>query len=546
MRAVTIGLVLALCLGCQTTPPPDYRELTDRIANGEQVDVADLRTQFLARADLPEQMERLNELEEQALELVEDEPLKLGSIGSAIIDIYYGSLTGHYVLTRFYDHVDSPEAAKPHEEWVEKIREDMQAHGDGSREHPYPAMTSIEAQMYAISQNMSPVGSIYQSSEDVPFSILIQAKIDGEPIKSMNFDLHGVYEAVQMEFAQADANFTPFSLIGLLAKNSDPAAQAAIGTFLASQGRIDDAIDWLHAASRRGNLLANTFLARIYWEQANSTEDEAAKKAALDEVLENYLHAIALGSADAMYALGVLYINDQYGEENQASGVTLLKQAAEMHYSDAAMFLGHLYYVGDVVKRDPAEARRYYVEASELDNPFARRAYARFLLDPSTDQAPDPRAAEWLEEVVKTEEDPESMVLLGNLYARGVGVPQNTRRAVSWFKDAVKTSPDDASIVNEVAWTLTVSDVSALKRERYALNIMDTLMKRDNVARRRPEYLDTWAAAHAANGDFERAVSLQEEALAVAESQDQTDVLDVLREHLEAFRDGKTITERAP
>lgn len=546
MRAVLIGLVLSLSLGCQTTPPPDYRELADRIANGEQVDVADLRTQFLARADLPEQMERLNELEEQALELVEDEPLKLGSIGSAILDIYYGSLTGHYVLSRFYEHVDSPEAAEPHEEWVKKIRADMQSVGDGSREHPYPAMTAVEAQMYAISLDMSPVGSIYQSSEDVPFSILIQAKVPDEPIKSMSFDLSGVYQAVQMEFAESDADFSPFSLIGLLAKNNDPAAQAAIGTFLASQGRIEDAIDWLRASSRRGNLLANSFLARIYWDQANATDDPQVKAAALDEVLENYLHAIALGSADAMYALGVLYLNDQFGEENQASGVTLLKQAADMHYSDASMFLGHLYYAGDVVKQDYAEARSYYVQASELDNPFAQRAYARFLLDPATEQAPDPRAAKWLETQARDQDDPEAMVLLGNLYARGVGVTQSTRRAVGWFKDAVKTAPENASIVNEVAWTLTVSDLEHLKRERYALNIMDTLMTKDNSARRRPEYLDTWAAAYAANGDFDRAVSLQEEALAVAESQEQTDVLDVLREHLETFRAGKTITERAP
>ena len=81
------------------------------------------------------------------------------------------------MLSRFYEHVDSPEAAGPHEEWVKKIRAYMQSAGDGSRERPYPAMTAVEAQMYAISLDMSPVGSIYQSSEDVPFSILMGEKI---------------------------------------------------------------------------------------------------------------------------------------------------------------------------------------------------------------------------------------------------------------------------------------------------------------------------------------------------------------------------------
>jgi TPR repeat protein len=453
------------------------------------------------------------------------------------------------VLTKFYDHVESPEAAQPHIEWLERIRADMAASGDGSREAPYPAVTAIEAQMYAISQGLSPVGSIYQSSDDVLFSILIQAKAEGQPIESLHFDLTGVYDAVRMEFSQGgeiDTGFTPFTLIGMLAKDNDPAAQAAIGAFLASQGRIDDAVDWLRASSRRGNLLANTILARIYWERASATEDADAKAAALDEVLENYLHAIALGSADAMYALGVLYLNDHYGEENQASGVTLLKQAADMNLSDASMFLGHLYYAGEVVDRNLDEARSYYVEASELDNAFARRAYARFLLDPDTAQPGDPRALEWLDELAKQQDDAEAMVLLGNLHARGVGVKSNLRRAVGYYKNAVKTQPQNATIVNEVAWTLTVSDLEDLKRERYALSIMDELMSNDDIARRRPEYLDTWAAAYAANGDFERAISLQEEALAVAEANEFVDVLDILREHLELFRTGETITERAP
>ena len=52
-------LVLAAMLGCQATTPLDYRQLSDKISNGEPVDVSDLRKMFLARSDLPEQIERL-------------------------------------------------------------------------------------------------------------------------------------------------------------------------------------------------------------------------------------------------------------------------------------------------------------------------------------------------------------------------------------------------------------------------------------------------------------------------------------------------------
>ena len=68
----------------------------------------------------------------------------------------------------------------------------------------------------------------------------------------------------------------------------------------------------------------------------------------------------------------------------------------------------------------------------------------------------------------------------------------------------------------------------------------------DADARSKPEYLDTWAAAYAANGDFRRAISLQEEAVALASQDEYAGVRDVLEEHLEAFQKGETITETAP
>ena len=107
-------------------------------------------------------------------------------------------------------------------------------------------------------------------------------------------------------------------------------------------------------------------------------------------------------------------------------------------------------------------------------------------------------------------DEAEAMVILGNLYARGIASKASNRTALRWYKKAVKTAPANADIVNEVAWTLTVSDIPGLKRAKYAKSIMDFLMDEDEDARIRPEYLDTWAATHAASGDFERAIALQQ------------------------------------
>ncbi|MFW6093288.1 MAG: hypothetical protein ACODAC_04885 [Pseudomonadota bacterium] len=573
---LTLSMLTALFLmGCQTAPP-DYHSLVEQIDAGETVAPAELRRGFLDADDLPARLERLHELESQALAIVEDEPLKLGSIGSAILDTYYASLTGHYVMARFYEHLANSSAAEPHERWVRRIREDMEAAGEGSMEEPLPVVTPVEGRMYAISKGWNPVGSVYRSDDDVPFSLLLQVQTGSGPFEHLSFDLSSLFESMRRDFADAtaaaerdrqpapeddgaaedaegavaelrppDADFTPFTLIGYLAKRNDSAAQTAVGTYLANNGRFDDAMEWLGAASDSGNLLANSFLARMHWERARTAADEATREAALEQVMEHYRQAISLGSADAMYALGVLYVNGHYEDENRSSGVGLLKQAAAAKHSEAAMFLAHLHYAGEVVERDLSTARDYYATAARDGNPFARKSYARFLLDRDVEQPGDPRVLEWLEEMAE-EGEAESMLLLGNLHARGLGTPESPRRAVAWFKQAVDEAPTDPNLVNEVAWTLAVSDRDDLRRERYARRIMDRMMEASERARSQPELLDTWAATYAATGDFKRAVTLQEQALDAAAADDRDDVRDVLRRHLDAFRSRRTISEAVP
>jgi len=138
------------------------------------------------------------------------------------------------------------------------------------------------------------------------------------------------------------------------------------------------------------------------------------------------------------------------------------------------------------------------------------------------------------------------MLLPGNLYAKGVGVSQSYRHALTWFKSAVSTSPEDVNIVNEVAWTLAVSHLEPLRKPSYALEIMDLAMCADEAARQDPAYLDTWAAAYAANGNFTRAVALQQQAVDAAKEQEESEVVEVLQQHLDAFQRGETVIDPVP
>lgn len=564
-RRWALPVLVALALtGCQTVPRP-YDELMVEVNAGAEIDAKTLRESFYAVPDHNERLSRLTELELQAYQIIEDEPLKLGSLGTAMLDAYYGSLTGHFVLARFYEHLENDAATAFHRSWIERIRADRLASAItpapdaiSATRHAYlPATTAIEAQVFAMSEGLTPVGSIYQTTDEVPFALLVQGKPETGPIRVLYFDLGGVYQAMRESFGAVaeDPKFNPFSVVGYLAKENDPAAQAAVGAFLASQNRIDDAINWLRAASRTGNLIANTLLARIFFERARETEDAEEREAFLTETLDHYLHAITLGSSDAMYGLGVLYLNGHYGEDDKASGLPLLEQSAALDNDDALLYLGHLNYQGEQVEKNFATARDYFARASALGNPLAQKTYARFLLDRTTSQSADPRIAEWLEALTAERRtdadeaqptDTEAMLLLGNLAARGLSGPVNRRAAQRWYRAAANAAPLDAAIVNEVAWTLTVSTDLELRRPDYAVRIMTTLMEGNADARERPEYLDTWAATYAATGNFGEALRVQQQAVDIATGEEFDDVRDILSEHLEFFRRGETLSEDVP
>ena len=75
---------------------------------------------------------------------------------------------------------------------------------------------------------------------------------------------------------------------------------------------------------------------------------------------------------------------------------------------------------------------------------------------------------------------------------------------------------------------------------------MTRMMEADERARTSPEFLDTWAATFAANGNFDEAVRLQQLALKEATDADREDVMDILQEHLDLFMARQPVIEPAP
>ena len=584
-------------MGCQNTaskpsgtaPLPGTLKITQS-SKSEIIGAINERKNFLENTDLIEKLPSVLAFERQALQLLNDQPLRLGAIGAAIIELRPGSLTGHYALKKFYQHVETPEGVATHGTKLNHLYAALLQSGDGSQERPYKITTKNDAAIFALLQNKKIVGEIYQTTQSHPLGLLTLARANpSTPLEDTVFDLSDLLEPLSQLNANEEAG-SPWPVLRLFTDEEDSAAQASIGTYLAKQQRYDSATGWLELSARNGNMLAHTLLARIYGYLAEAT-DKAQSGNAIDQPsdqykgqpsdlpedqrgdqsgeqpierpgatteeftllsIKNHRQAIALGSVESMYTLGRLFIESTSNkpplQRNIPEGLEFMERAGSLGSARAYLFLAYQNASGKLLERNDEKANKYFAAAAQLKNPTAVINYARFLVS-FNELEPHEQLVPLLTELAN-QDNAKAMVALGNLNALGIGSKKSTRQAVSWYKKAVRVAQashhEAADVINEVAWTLASTQNKPLQRSRYAQKIMDALMEKNPQASTHPEYLDTWANTYAANGDFSKAVSLQKQAIASASAQNRSDILKILNDHLAQFMAGQAITEQTP
>lgn len=540
--------LLLLLTGCAQAPgggaPSDYDTLVEDLRAGaprwEELDPT-----FLASADRNERLSRRPALRGRVSRS------GLGGERSRLtaalerLELYYGDMDAHAQAFRAALSLEEVEAATHHRSALQALEKRIAASGEGTPEAPYAVLTAQDAFDWVRQRKIATVGALYQGDDEAgTLQLLIRVQeIQGEGLKNWIFDLTPTFTAGAQWAQTMGADSKPSAYIATRAQQGDPAAQTAYALRLWREGSGlgPETVSWLQSASEAGNLVARELLGTVYLALAARREGEEQSRF-LDAAVDQLLLAVAQGSPEAMVNLAKLYLSGHFGEENRSAGVALLRQAIARDNLEAEVLLARLEYNGQLVAKAEVRALERLHRAADAGHPEAQLFSVREKL--STEQPLDDQSRSWLTSAAESGLA-DAMLLLGSLYADGMHFPQDDDLAKRWLS-AAGLSSGEAETINTAAWILAVAERPTLRAPALALRLMDALMTRNEAAAANPAYLDTWAAAAAATGDFERAVNLQRRAVTAAEALENPPYLPVLRQHLEQFEAGEPVFEAVP
>ncbi|MCY4040607.1 MAG: tetratricopeptide repeat protein [Gammaproteobacteria bacterium] len=487
-----------------------------------------------------EQTRRAHELEEQIVARLDASPFEVGPLGSALLDLDSDNLVAHLGLAVFYDAVKEPRSAARHRLMAEDLAAGIEKIGTS-----FVVASPAQAESLLRTQGYTCIGARYLPSAPLAYQILA---VDEAGVNH-DFDFllarpeHLAPPGLKINFSKFEDIL--FLLMPERSRLGDTAARAFIRQVQFEHSDTGFGLPEWFTSLPAGRPNVNIDLLKGY-EQQNAAVPASgeARLEALHAAKRHYARAARAGSTEAMYLLARLYRSKELGRGNQEKAAELFRKAAEAKNLNATRELARFLERGDAVFDESLEsARDFYRNAYALGGKGDLRAYIEFLRRHEDAVEFDKEALDALRASAK-DKHAWSLMTLANLYADGVGVKANYRRARALMRDAAREAPEAPDLINEVAWVLATSNKRQLRDDRFALAVMDQMMRGNEDAQANPMYLDTWAAAYAANGDFEEAVRLQNRALEAAdESPLGEDLVAEMQTHLAHFHKGEALSK---
>lgn len=257
------------------------------------------------------------------------------------------------------------------------------------------------------------------------------------------------------------------------------------------------AFAWYQKAALQGHLQACQMLGLMYQKGDGTKADpEAAKR--------YYQYAADRGLAEARYGLGLLYAEGVGVPRDEELAIFWFKKASRQNFSPACVALGVMYAGGRGVSKNMEAAFNWFLRSAELGNS-------------------------------------EGMLRVAGMYRTGIGVPQDIGIAIRWLEEALKVKTRSSLLAtNDLAWILATCPDVTYRDSKRALELAEHLVASGAT---QPSALDTLAAAYAANGMYEKAIHVQEDAIKKLDETGEKELEAPLRERLELYKAGKAWVE---
>lgn len=107
-------------------------------------------------------------------------------------------------------------------------------------------------------------------------------------------------------------------------------------------------------------LLLSLLVSSSLWAGDLEDAEAAYKKGKYTEAFSKYQSSALKGNAEGQYKLAEMYYDGQGVRQNKAEAVKWYKASAELGYVDAQFQMGYLYEHGLHVKQNDAEAAAWY------------------------------------------------------------------------------------------------------------------------------------------------------------------------------------------
>ncbi len=330
--------------------------------------------------------------------------------------------------------------------------------------------------------------------------------------------LHAAGEGIEKDAVLA------FELFSQAANLEYPPGQFHLGyAYLLGEGiekNLVKAREILAEAAEEGEVFAMMNLAASYRsEHAEVPEPELARYW--------YEKALEAGEAKAQLALAFMHSTGEFSEVDQQQAFALIAAAADDGVPEAYASLGYAYFSGEGVAVDHGKAFAAYRQGAEVGHLGGFIGLGHLYEYGYGIEKDLGVALKWFRKAADLG-DVQAQLRVANLYLQQ-DTPGAGRQAVYWSKLAAESGTPQAQ--NDFAWILATSKFGEMRNGTLALDQAQKAVAKEPNA----SFLDTLAAAYAETGNFERAVEVQEQALASLH-EDEADLRGELEQRLQYYR----------